>query len=156
MSFNRSITFITEITNTIIVVLVIAILFEILSLFPSKKKNTADCETMTEPEQNNSQIKLVNLDNLITSTTQKTTLNTNTPTVFRVYDRYAEYRENRYSNNQQKQNMYYQDARDEVDVDVDDVDDVDVETRYNRQIARSRSRSPYSPNNTSAYYRSRL
>ena len=91
--------------------------------------------------------------NLITSTTQKTTLNTNTPTVFRVYDRYAEYRENRYSNNQQKQNMYYQDARDEVDVDVDNVD---VETRYNRQIARSRSRSPYSPNNTSAYYRSRL
>jgi hypothetical protein len=153
MSFNQSITFITEITNTIIVVLVIAILFEILSLFPSKKKNTADCETMTEPEQNNSQIKLVNLDNLITSTTQKTTLNTNTPTVFRVYDRYAEYRENRYSNNQQKQNMYYQDARDEVDVDVDNVD---VETRYNRQIARSRSRSPYSPNNTSAYYRSRL
>ncbi len=155
MSFNQSITFITEITNTIIVVLVIAILFEILSLFPSKKKNTADCETMTEPEQNNSQIKLVNLDNLITSTTQKTTLNTNTPTVFRVYDRYAEYRENRYSNsnNQQKQNIYYQDARDEVDVDVDDVD---VETRYNRQIARSRSRSPYSPNNTSAYYRSRL
>ncbi len=155
MSFNQSITFITEITNTIIVVLVIAILFEILSLFPSKKKNTADCETMTEPEQNNSQIKLVNLDNLITSTTQKTTLNTNTPTVFRVYDRYAEYRENRYSNsnNQQKQTIYYPDARDEVDVDVDDVD---VDARYNRQIARSRSRSPYSPNNTSAYYLSRL
>ncbi len=136
--------FITEITNTIIVVLVIAILFEILSLFPSKKKNMVDCETMTEPEPNNSQIKLANLDNLIPP-------NTRTPTVLRSYG------ETWY---QQKQNRYchYQDDSDAATatVTVAESEANDVETRYNRQIARSRSRSPYSPNNTSAYYRSRL
>ncbi len=133
-SFNYVVTSITEIINSIIAsiiaVLVIGILFELLSLFPSKKK-MVDCETMTEPEPepNNSQIKLVNLDNLIPHNTRTT--------ILRSYDRYAEYREPRYSN------RYYQ-----YDVTSD------------RQITRSRSRSPSpspspSPNRSRSRSRSR-
>jgi len=148
-SFNYVVTSITEIINSIIAsiisVLVIGILFELLSLFPSKKK-MVDCETMTdpepktEPEPNNSQIKLVNLDNLIPHNTRTP------PTIFRSYDRYAEYREPRYSN------RYYQ-------------YDVTSDREITRSRSRNGSRSPSpsrsrsrsrSPNRLYTHYRSRL
>jgi len=159
-SFNYVVTSITEIINSIIAsiisVLVIGILFELLSLFPSKKK-MVDCETMTdpepktEPEPNNSQIKLVNLDNLIPHNLIPHNTRTRTPpTILRSYDRYAEYREPRYSN------RYYQ---------YDVTSDREITRSRSRNGSRNGSRSPSpsrsrsrsrSPNRLYTHYRSRL